>query len=82
MNTRALLPARGLAVGLLAFAAASHAGAAPANDNFANRQSIPSGTTVSVTGTTVGATQEAFEVTNAAGSRPRREPQRDQNRVV
>ena len=67
MNTRSLLPARLLAAGLLAFAASAHS-QVPANDDFANRQSVPAGTTVSVTGTTVDATQEAFEVTNAGSS--------------
>jgi hypothetical protein len=39
----------------------------PANDDFANRQVIPSEKTVSVMGTTVGATQEAFEVAYSQG---------------
>ena len=70
MNTRSLLPSCLLTVGLLACAAAAHAQQAPANDNYANRQSIPSQTSVTVTGTTVGATQEPFEITNAGSSDP------------
>ena len=42
--------------------------APPANDNFANRQSLPASTSVSVAGTTDQATQETFEVTNAGSS--------------
>ena len=62
-------------VGFVGFTAAVLAAAplhaqAPANDDFANRQSIPAGLDVTVSGTTVGATQEAFEVTNAGGTDP------------
>ncbi len=42
---------------------ASRCHAAPANDDFANAQTIAAGSSFSVTGTDVGATREAFENT-------------------
>ena len=49
-------------------AAPSFLCAAPPNDDFANRQSLPASTSISVPGTTVDATQEAFEKVNGSNS--------------
>ena len=65
MKTTASLLA---ALAFLLASATLRAQSAPANDNFANRQTIPSEATVSVMGTTIGATQEAFEQVNGANS--------------
>ena len=70
MTIHRFRPLEFLAAAVLLASATLRAQSPPANDDFANRQSIPAGTTVSVTGTTVGATQEAFEKTNATGSAP------------
>ena len=54
------MPALGLLAGTVALGVVGVAGAAPSNDNFANAQVI-SGASATVTGSNVGATQEAGE---------------------
>lgn len=69
MNIRrfASIPVLTLALWLAALASLP-AQTPPANDDFANRQVIPSETKISVAGSTINATQEPFEKVNAAGS--------------
>ena len=52
---------------VLLASATLRAASPPANDNFADRQVIPSQTQVSVNGDTTNATQEAFEVAYSQG---------------